>query len=108
MRTVIGFTLGFITALYIASHVIQPITLETVHQLPDTVIVDEVMTTIDLDRLRDTSDVSEHDEQLLAECAYAIQRRTDEPLAGIVIYVARRWQGDACAALEHLLRHDWY
>jgi len=107
MRTIIGFALGFITALYIASH--MPVTIvETVHQLPDTVIVDQVTTTIDLDRLRDTSNVSDHDERLNAECTYGIHHKADEPLAGIIIYIDRYWEGDACAALEHLLFHDWY
>lgn len=63
---------------------------------------------VDLDAHRDVSAVSEHDDAIMAECAYAIQHRTDEPLAGIVLYVERYWSGDACAAFDHLVDHGWY
>ena len=64
--------------------------------------------TVDLDAHRDVSQVSEHDDAIMAECAYAIQRRTDEPLAGIILYIERYYQGDACAAFDHLVEHGWY
>ena len=70
--------------------------------------VEQVMTTIDLDRLRDVPAQSPIDEQLNYECTYAIQRLTDEPLMGITLYVERHWNGDACAAYEHQVLHGWY
>ena len=64
--------------------------------------------TVDLDAHRDVSQVSEHDDAINAECAYAIQRRTDEPLAGIILYIERYYDGDACAAFDHYVEHGWY
>jgi hypothetical protein len=85
----------------------QPATVYQV-QVIERTVVEQVMTTIDLDRIRDTSAATDHEPQLLAECAYAIQRHTDEPLAGIIHYAERYWQADTCAAYEHLMVHGWY
>lgn len=70
--------------------------------------IEEVMTTIDLDRLRQVPAKSHVDEQLNAECTYAIQRITEEPLMGISLYLERHWNGDACQAYEHQVKHGWY
>ena len=48
------------------------------------------------------------DDQLNAECAWALQRLTDDPMQGLLIHVERRWAGDSCAALEHHHQHGWY
>jgi hypothetical protein len=77
-------------------------------EVRDRIVVDQVITTIDLDRIRDTSAATDLEPQLLAECAYAIQRHTEEPLAGIIYYADRYWQADTCAAYEHLMVHGWY
>ena len=71
-------------------------------------IVRELATTLDLDEMRDVSAVSEHDDELNYECTAAIQRLTDDPWMGIVLYIERYWQGDACAAYEHQVTHGWH
>ena len=48
------------------------------------------------------------DDQLNAECAWALQRHTDDPMQGLLIHIERRWAGDSCAALEHYHQHGWY
>ena len=70
--------------------------------------VQEVMTTIDLDRYRDVPAKADIDEQLNYECTIALQRLTDEPLMGIMLYVDQYWNGDACQAYEHQVLHGWY
>jgi hypothetical protein len=108
MRTLIGFTFGVLAALLGLSTLAPGQThIEVVHT--DRVIIEQVMTTLDLDQLRDTDQIDpDLNEALAAECAYAIQQQTDEPLMGIVMQVERWWQGDSCAAYEHLARHGWY
>ena len=70
--------------------------------------VEEVMTTIDLDRYRDVPAETDIDEQLNYECTIALQRLTDEPLMGIILYLEEHWHGDACAAYEHQVLYGWY
>ena len=70
--------------------------------------VEQVIETIDLDRLRQVPAKSHVDDELNAECTYAIQRLTDEPLMGITLYLERYWNRDACAAYEHQVLHGWY
>lgn len=71
-------------------------------------IVEQVITTVNLDRLRDVPAKTNVDEQLDYECTVALQRLTDEPLMGIMLYVDRYWNGDACQAYEHQVLHGWY
>ena len=71
-------------------------------------IVEQVMTTVDLDQLRDVPDQSPVDDELNYECTIALQRLTDEPLMGIILYLQEHWHGDACAAYEHQVLHGWY
>ena len=71
-------------------------------------IVEEVATTLDLEQMRDVSAISEHDDELNYECTAAIQRLTDDPWMGIVLYIERYWEGDACAAYEHQVTHGWH
>ena len=71
-------------------------------------IVEQVMTTVDLDRLRDVPAQSTVDDELNYECTIALQRLTDEPLMGIMLYLEEHWHGDACAAYEHQVLHGWY
>ena len=70
--------------------------------------VEQVMTIIDLERLRDVPAKADIDEQLNYECTVALQRLTDEPWMGIILYLERHWNGDACAAYEHQVLHGWY
>ena len=71
-------------------------------------IVEQVMTTVDLDRLRDVPAQSSVDDDLNYECTIALQRLTDEPLMGIILYLEEHWHGDACAAYEHQVLYGWY
>jgi len=71
-------------------------------------VIEEVATTIDIDRLRQVPASSNIDKQLDLECTYAIQRLTDEPLMGIILYTDEYWNGDACQAYEHQVLHGWY
>jgi len=71
-------------------------------------IVKEVPTTLDLDEMRDVSAISQHDDELNYECTSAIQRLTDDPWMGIVLYIERYWEGDACAAYEHQVTYGWH
>ena len=70
--------------------------------------VEQVTETIDLERLRNVEPASAIDEQLNQECAYALQRLTDEPLMGIMLYAERWYHGDTCQAYEHQVEHGWY
>jgi len=110
MKVLIGFTAGVLAGLVALTYLAPGQTqYETLTVYKDRVIVEQVMTTIDLDRIRDTQAIHpDLDEQLLYECAMALQRQTSEPLAGIVLYIQRYWQGDSCAAFDHQVRHGWY
>jgi hypothetical protein len=112
MKTLYGFTTGVLLTL-IASTYLAPKQTLIEHEIQvtnaDRIHIEQIITTLDLNDIRDTSAIDPNLElQLLAECAYAIQAQTDEPLAGIIFYVDRYWTGDTCAAYEHLVRHGWY
>jgi malate synthase len=110
MRTLYAFTTGVILTLIAATYLVpQQQTLTVTSTVDDRVYTQEIITTIDLEHIRDTRDADPQlDDSLNAECAYAIQRHTDEPLKGIINYIERYWSGDSCAAYEHLQNHDWY
>jgi len=110
VKQFITFTTGAVIALLIGSHFAPgQTTTKVISTVDDTVHVNQVITTIDIEQLRDTHDIDPNlDTALAAECAYAIQRQTGEPLKGIVFHVERWWQGDTCAAFDHLISHDWY
>ena len=82
--------------------------VETIHHVETIERVQEVPTIIDLDKYRDVPAASPHDDELMAECAWALQRLTGEPLMGIILYLEDHWNGDACAAYEHQVLHGWY
>ena len=110
MRLAFGFIAGIVATLIAATHLTPGQTVYETRIVKDTITITE---TIDpeqtLERLRDVTQASDNlEDQLLAECIYVIVERTDEPMAGIVYYIERYWQGDSCAALDHLLTHDWY
>ena len=110
MKTVYAFTFGVISTLLAATYLMPAQSTTTYTTTVDeTVHVQQIITTIDLDNLRDVSHIDKNlDRQLASECTYAIQRQTDEPLQGIIYYLHRYWNDDACAAYEHLQLHDWY
>jgi hypothetical protein len=110
MKALLGFTAGTLVALIAATYLApQQTIIHTDTIVEERIIVEQVMTTLDLDQIRDTNAIDPDLElELLAECAYAIQRQTNEPLQGIIHYLERHWQADSCAAYEHLARHGWY
>jgi len=111
MRHLFGFTMGILFALIAATYLTpqQTHTIETVTVVQDRIIIEEIMTTIDLDRIRDTNYIDRDlEEQLLMECVYALHGATGDNLAGAILYIEKHWQGDACAALEHYHIHGWY
>ncbi|HEY7821749.1 MAG TPA: hypothetical protein VIG24_02890 [Acidimicrobiia bacterium] len=68
-------------------------------------VVDEKLTTIDLEQLR--HQVDDLNEQLDDECVLMIARRTGDPEAGIRHHVDRHYDGDACKAAEEAMSGDW-
>jgi len=109
MKSLLAFALGVIAALYAATYIAPPQTVETV----TTIDVDDLRDTkaihLNRDDLRDTKAINpDLDERIAYECTMAIEHDTGEPLAGIVFYVNRYWAQDACAALKHHLTHGWY
>jgi len=100
--TAIGCTaLGAALAVLI----VQP---ETVTETVQVTHTEYVPVSIELNASRQVPAKSPVDEQLNMECAYALQRITDEPLMGIILYVERWWDGNACHAYEHQVEHGWY
>ena len=81
---------------------------QIVHRVQTINRVQEVPAIIDLDKYRDVPPTSPHDDELMAECAWALQRLTGEPLMGIILYLEDHWNGNACAAYEHQVLHGWY
>jgi hypothetical protein len=110
MNTILAYTFGVITTLIGVTYLVPTQTNVTMTPaITETVYINDIVTTIDLEQLRNTTDLDPNlDAALAAECTYAIQRQTDEPLQGIVIHVERWWQGDACAAYAHQAEHGWY
>ena len=110
MRTLFAFTFGVIATLLGVTHILPSQTnVNVTEAVTETVYINQVVTTLDLEQLRDTTTADPNlNDQLNHECAYAIQRQTDEPLHGIIHYNERWWSGDSCAAYEHLQTHAWY
>jgi len=109
MNSLLAFAMGVILTLNAATYLAPTQTPKPIQQVEKTVHIQQIVTTIDIDELRDTKAIDpDLDEQLAHECTIAIKHHTGEPLAGIVFYVNRYWAHDACAALEHHLTHGWY
>ena len=111
MNRLLAFTFGIIATLLALTHTTPEQTVRTIHttQLVQQTITQPIDIGQTMERLRDTTQASTHlDDQVLAECIYTLHARTDDPLQGMVHYIERHWQGDACAALEHYLTRGWY
>jgi hypothetical protein len=109
MKVLTGFALGVaLTALAL------PITTTVYERVTeiDTVEVEvPVQAVLDYEQLLDVlrqPQPSDVDKQADYECALAIERLTGDPLAGIALYIGKYYDGDACAAYEHLVAHAWY
>ena len=59
----------------------------------------------DLDDLREA--FARTAEELRQECLYIIERRTGDPMPGIINLIGRHYQGDACQAADEAMRGDW-
>ena len=105
MKTILTFTLGVIATLIVVSYAVPAQNNYETQVITRTVTEYEPL---DISAHRDVSQVSEHDEAINMECTYAIQRQTDEPLMGIVLYIEQHWSGDACSAYLHKVEHGWY
>jgi len=106
MRTIATFTMGVILTLVAVTQLMPQPDLEQRTQVITRTVTE--YEPLDISAHRDISSVSEHDDAINMECAYAIQRQTDEPLMGIVLYIEKYWHGDACAAYLHWTEHGWY
>jgi hypothetical protein len=113
MRTIIGYITSAIigAAAIIGWHAVHEQARPPQHVVQ--VIERTIEKELDYDRIRtlliDPTNINPNLEARLAtECTYSIAQHTKEPLMGIVLHVDRRWQGDACAALENLLTHGTY
>jgi serine/threonine protein kinase HipA of HipAB toxin-antitoxin module len=67
--------------------------------------VEEVLTTIDLEELKDS--IKELDEQLYEECLFVIHQHTGDPVEGLRHYVNRHYDGNACQAADEAARGEW-
>lgn len=104
MRVLIGFTFGIVIGLIAITHIVPEQTkYVTVH---DTQVIErEILTTIDLDDLR--QQIDELDQELYIECINVIAWHTDDPRAGIIQHVERHYEGDACRAADEAIRGEW-
>jgi transcriptional regulator of met regulon len=82
----------------------EPTTVYQV-QVIERTVVDEVLTTLDLEELRDQINNLKGD--LNYECLLIIERHTGDPLPGIQHLVDRHYNGDACKAAEEAARGHW-
>ena len=96
----VGFTIGL---------TVRP----TIHQVETFVRTETIQHPSTADQLRDvlirTDNLNEDLPAALAyECTLALIHHTDADIASSVVYIERRWQGDACAALDHYLEYGYY
>ena len=107
MRTIAGFTMGVIATLVGVTYLLPQQTHYEVETFVETqVITNEVLTTVDLEQLR--REYADLAEDLRRECIYILERETGDPRGGIEAHVARRYQGDACAAADQQLKTGTY
>ena len=109
MKVLTGFAIGVaVTAL------ILPITTtvyERVTEIETVEVEVPVQEAIDYEQLLNVlrqPQPSDADTAADYECAQAIARLTGDPLAGIGLYVGKYYDGDACSAYMHQVRHGWY
>ena len=101
---IVGIVLGYLLQPEPQTESVTVIQTETiVEQVPA-----KAIDLLDLLRRLDIKPDPDQDDETNAECAYALQRITDEPLQGIIHYVERRYQGDSCAAHQHQVTYGYY
>jgi serine/threonine protein kinase HipA of HipAB toxin-antitoxin module len=94
----VAATLVVVTLLSEPKTIYETEVIERVH-------VEEVLTTIDLEELKDS--IKELDEQLYEECLFVIHQHTGDPLEGLRHYVDRHYDGNACRAADEAARGEW-
>jgi hypothetical protein len=107
MRTALAFVTGILVTMIAATHLTPTQThYQTIARTETVVQVDPKRI---LDQLRDDQNIDpDLADSLYIECIKVIERRTDEPLMGIILHVQRSWSSDACTAADHLIAHGWY
>ena len=109
MKVLIGFAIGVaVTAL------ILPITTtvyERVTEIKTVEVEVPVQQAIDYEQLLNVlrqPQPSDADSAADYECALALARITDDPIAGVALYVGKYYAGDACSAYMHQVQHGFY
>ena len=97
--------LGGAAVTFIAMSIAITPTVEYHTEVVERIVIDEQLTTLDLEQLRD--DIDNLEEQLYEECVHFIARHTDDPVQGIRNYVDRHYDGDACRAAAEVQRGEW-
>ena len=97
--------LGGAAVTFIAMSIAISPTVEYNTEVVERIVIDEQLTTLDLEQLRD--DIDSLDDQLYDECVHIIARHTHDRVQGIRNYVDRHYDGDACKAAAEVQRGDW-
>jgi hypothetical protein len=101
---IVGIVLGYLLQPEPHTETVTVIQTETiVEQVPA-----KAIDVLNLLRRLDIKPDPDQDDETNAQCAYALQRMTDEPLQGIINYVERQYQGDSCAAYQHQATYGYY
>ena len=111
MKVITGFALGVaVTALLlpITTTVYERVTeIETVEVEVEVPVAAELDYEQLLNVLRQPQP-SHSDADTDRECALALAHITDDPVAGIALYVGKYYAGDACSAYMHQVEHGFY
>lgn len=97
--------LGGAAVTFVAMTIVTSPTVHYQTEVIERIVIDEQLTTLDLDQLRDQIGTLEAD--LYEECVHVIARHTDDPLQGIRNHVDRHYDGDACRAAAEAQRGRW-
>jgi hypothetical protein len=107
MKLIAAFAAGAtLTALAMTQLTPEPdIQVITNTEIVERTIIEQVMTTLDIEHVREQA--AQLEQLLHAECILAIHWRTGDPIAGIEHLVTRHYAGDACKAAEEALNDRW-
>ena len=105
MRIATAAAAGALITLAIVAIVRPEPTVVYQTEVHERIITHEVLTTIDLEALKEH--IADLDEQLYTECLEIVIRQTGDPRAGVIRHIERHYQGDACRAADEALRGEW-
>jgi hypothetical protein len=109
VKVITGFALGVaVTALMLP---ITTTVYERVTEIETVEVEVAVPAVLDYEQLLDVlrqPQPSHSDAETDRECALALSHITDDPVAGIALYVGKYYAGDACAAYMHQVEHGFY